>query len=77
MRMRGRPPIVPAIENPHLQSWVGLQKVIAQADEEMCDALLREELAGRKRYAFLRRIHSRMNRLRAQRERDEINRIAT
>jgi acyl-coenzyme A thioesterase PaaI-like protein len=33
---------------------------------------MREELAGRRRKAFLLRIHARVNRLRAARERDEL-----
>ena len=66
----------PPLENPSLRDWVTLQPYLMSLDEDGCEALLKEELEGRKRYAFLRRIHSRINRLRAIRERAEINEVA-
>ena len=66
----------PSLANPHLQSWLALQPYLMTCDEDACEALLKEELEGRKRYGFLRRIHSRINRLRAERERAEINEVA-
>ena len=61
------------ITNPTLRTWVSLNEVIVQADEAACKQLLKEELAGRKRKQFVRRIHSRLNRIRAKRERQELD----
>lgn len=60
------------IKNPALQSWLALNDVIREADEAACEALLKEELKGRKRKQFIKRIHSRLNKVRADRERREL-----
>jgi len=60
------------IDNPALQTWVGLNDALRGADEGFCQQLLDEELAGRKRKQFLKRIHSRLNKARADRERKEL-----
>lgn len=60
------------ITNPTLVSWIALNKVIRKADEPTCEKLLKEELAGRSRSQFLKRIHSRLNKVRADRERKEL-----
>lgn len=60
------------ITNPALETWIALNDALRDADEELCQELLDEELAGRKRQQFIRRIHSRLNKARADRERKEL-----
>jgi hypothetical protein len=60
------------VKNPALQTWLALNDAIRGADEKTCQALLKEERAGRKRQMFLKRIHSRLNKVRADRERSEL-----
>jgi hypothetical protein len=60
------------VTNPALQSWLALNDTIREADEAVCQALLDEELKGRKRKQFIKRIHSRLNKVRADRERLEL-----
>lgn len=60
------------VTNPALQSWPALNQALREAPESVCDALLKEELAGRKRKQFIKRIHSRLNKARADRERVEL-----
>ena len=60
------------IENPALQTWIALNDELRDADEDLCQRLLNEELAGRKRKQFIKRIHSRLNKVRADRERKEL-----
>ena len=62
----------PPVENPALRSWVSLNDAIRKADEDRCNDLLQEELAGRRRRQFIMRIHSRINKVRADRERLEL-----
>lgn len=62
----------PAINNPALRSWLALNDAIREADEAFCWQLLDEELKGRRRKQFIRRIHSRLNKVRADRERAEL-----
>ena len=62
----------PPIKNPNLRSWVALNNFIRAADETGCQQLMKEELKGRKRRQFLKRIHSRLNKVRADRERLEL-----
>jgi hypothetical protein len=60
------------IDNPKLKSWVALNDFLIKADEEQCAKLFEEESKGRNRKAFLKRIHSRLNRVRALNERKQI-----
>lgn len=60
------------IKNPSLLSWIALNAFLMQADEVACAALLKEEQRGRRRAMFLKRIHSRLNKVRADRERSEL-----
>lgn len=60
------------IDNPALKSWIALNDVLRDAGEELCQDLLDEELTGRKRKQFIKRIHSRLNKVRADRERKEL-----
>ena len=60
------------IENPALRTWIALNDKLRDADEDQCQQLLDEELIGRKRKQFIKRIHSRLNKVRADRERKEL-----
>lgn len=60
------------ITNPILASWISLNDAMREANEETCKSLLREELKGRNRKRFVLRIHSRINKIRADRERKEL-----
>ena len=56
----------------HLSNWRALCKFIRTAGEEDCLSLLNFEKRGKARVGFLRRIHSRLNKLRADRERVDL-----
>lgn len=60
------------VDNPSLRTWLALNDAIRDADEEQCQELLKEELKGRRRKKFIMRIHSRINKVRADRERAEL-----
>lgn len=62
-----------SVTNPALQSWLALNDAVRGADEAKCQSLLKEELKGRKRKQFIKRIHSRLNKVRADRERAELS----
>lgn len=59
--------------HPALKTWVGLNNLLRTADELLCRKLLKEEAGGKSRKQFLRRIHSRLNKVRAERERAELS----
>lgn len=61
------------VANPALQSWPALNDVLRKAGESECQVLLSEELKGRRRKQFIKRIHSRLNKVRADRERMELS----
>lgn len=58
--------------SPALLTWTALNDAMREADEALCKQLLNEELKGKKRKQFVLRIHSRLNRVRADRERLEL-----
>ena len=60
------------IKNAYLVSWEALNSAMQWADEALCKSLLREEMKGRARPSFMSRIHSRLNKVRADRERAEL-----
>lgn len=60
------------IKNEALRTWVALNDALMMSDEKACRKLLDEELKGRKRRMFILRIHSRINKVRADRERMEL-----
>ena len=60
------------ITNPALKTWIDLNEYIMTVGEEECQKLLVEEQNGRARKQFLRRIHCRLNKVRAERERAEL-----
>lgn len=60
------------ITNDALKTWEGLNAALQGCDEASAAKLLKEELAGRRRKQFMLRIHSRLNKARADRERTEL-----
>ena len=62
----------PEVTNPVLKTWVALNEAMLEADENYCKDLIREEIEGRNRKQFIRRIHCRLNKVRAERERQEL-----
>lgn len=53
-------------------TWDQLNAVIRGADEATCVKMLKTELKGERRRMYVLRIHSRLNRVRAAREREEL-----
>lgn len=60
------------ITNNALLSWERLNDALRDADVATCNMLLKEELDGRRRRKFISRIHSRLNKARADAEREEL-----
>jgi len=54
---------------PELKTWVGLNEVLMGGDLALAERLLAAEKKGKARKQFLLRIHSRINKLRADAER--------
>jgi hypothetical protein len=69
MAMKMKKPIV---KLEVLKTWESLCTAMTYASEEVCKELLKNEIAGRARRGFLFRIHSRLNKVRAHRERSEL-----
>lgn len=59
-----------------LGSWVALNARVAVATEAECEAILSAEKAVGKRFQYMTRVHSRLNRMRRERERIELKNIA-
>lgn len=55
-----------------LENWAGLNAQLGELTEEECWHLLALEKTGLKRLQFLLRIYGRANKLRTQRERQEL-----
>lgn len=62
-------------KTPELRSWISLNEVLREASEDICKILLNAELKGRNRKTFVKRIHSRLNKVRADRERVELGAV--
>lgn len=60
------------IKDPALLSWVSLNQALKEADLKRCMVLLSTEKRGRRRSQFLKRIYSRLNKVRADQERAEL-----
>lgn len=67
MTMKKKPITIEA-----LTTWVALNEELREANEATCQKLLKAELKGRARKQFIKRIHSRLNKVRADREREEL-----
>lgn len=55
-----------------LSSWSSLNEIVKNCNEKECVKLMEAESKGKHRKDFMLRIHSRLNKLRADRERKEI-----
>ena len=55
-----------------LETWIGLNEVLKTCTEDDANKLLQAEQDGKKRRQFILRVHSRLNKLRYQRERKEL-----
>jgi hypothetical protein len=62
------------IKNQVLSTWQELNSFLLSAGEDDCRTVMEAEMAGKRRLMFVLRIHSRMNKLRAARERVELKR---
>lgn len=60
------------IKNPTLKSWVALNNFLRDCTQKQAEKLLEEERKGRARKMFLLRIHSRINKVRADGERSKL-----
>jgi hypothetical protein len=69
---KGGPMLTDKMVELTLETWIGLNETLKTCDEEVAQQLLKAETSGKARRQFLLRIHSRLNKLRAQRERQEI-----
>lgn len=55
-----------------LGTWKALNKHLLKADVAECHRLIHLELCGKLRLVYLLRIHSRLNKVRAEQERKEL-----
>ena len=55
--------------DPALRNWRALNKALMRGGNRKAEHLFKLEMKGQRRPTFLRRIHSRLNSLRAMRER--------
>lgn len=58
-----------------IDTWAQLNEIVRAATEDQCRDMLMAEMNGLRRRAFLLRIHSRFNLLRAHRERSELDAV--
>ena len=58
--------------NSALRTWADLNDYMRLANEEQCREILEMEKNGKARKQFIRRIHCRLNKVRAARERAEL-----
>lgn len=65
-------PLEPTELDATLATWTGLNDRLPKLDEPTVCALLDRERLGRNRLTFVLRLHSRLNRLRRERERREL-----
>ena len=55
-----------------LKSWDNLNTYLRNASVSDCERLLKSEMSGKNRFTFLRRVHSRLNKVRADNERVQL-----
>lgn len=60
------------LQPPELKTWVGLNEALMGGDLALAERLLAAEKKGKARKQFLLRIHSRINKLRADAEREAL-----
>ena len=59
-----------------LDDWVSLNNALRGCAERVAEELLAAEAKGKRRKQFLRRIHSRLNKVRADSERARLDKLA-
>lgn len=59
-----------------VRTWKELNALVKDADRRTCRQLLDDEKNGKRRKQFLLRIHSRLNKVRADEERAELMELA-
>ncbi len=57
-----------------LSTWTALNNAVRDCDEQAARDLLELEINGKKRVRYVFRIHSRINKLRADKEREDLRR---
>ena len=68
--MKSKKPI--PVQMPELATWIDLNSALMSGDLALAEKLLKSEQQGRQRKQFMLRIHSRINKLRAETERQKI-----
>lgn len=68
--MKSKKPI--PVKMPELATWIDLNSALMSGDLALAEKLLKSEQQGRQRKQFMLRIHSRINKLRAETERQKI-----
>lgn len=56
-----------------LKTWEGLNSYLKTATVSDCERLIQSEMNGKHRLSFTRRIHSRLNKVRAIAEREKLS----
>lgn len=56
-----------------LKTWEGLNSYLKSATVSDCERLIQSEIKGKHRLSFARRIHSRLNKVRAMDEREKLS----
>lgn len=56
-----------------LKTWEGLNSYLKSATVSDCERLIQSEIKGKHRLSFVRRIHSRLNKVRAMDEREKLS----
>lgn len=56
-----------------LRTWEGLNSYLKTATVSDCERLIQSEMKGKHRLSFTRRIHSRLNKVRAAEEREKLS----
>lgn len=56
-----------------LRTWEGLNSYLRLATVSDCERLIQSEINSKNRLSFIRRIHSRLNKVRAMDEREKLS----
>jgi len=63
------------VSSKHLSTWISLNEFLMTATQKQAEDLLSQELVGKRRKQFVFRIHSRINKVRADNERQELLKV--
>jgi hypothetical protein len=69
------PTVLPAHIRTAVSTWKGLNRAVLTLDEKELEQLFKFEKTVGRRYRYLLRIHGRLNKVRADREREEIDAV--